>query len=200
MAKALAPLFSFGASGAIGRALVFFDWKGLNCVRQYVIPANPKTTKQTTQRSHLTDAVSLWHAASPSSDDVAGYRLLGSTFPTPRTGFNQACKEVIDSRIANSNKRAIYHSWSCTPGAAQLAVELTVEGDDPTNGKFFYGLSKSAMLETEAATIEGTPTTCSATITGLVAGTKYFVQFRPNAADPNEDCDSGIYAEYTSAS
>lgn len=196
MAKALAPLFSFGASGAIGRALVFFDWKGLNCVRQYVIPANPKSDKQKTQRAHLKDAVDLWHLAAPAVDDVAAYRLLGSTFPTPRTGFNAACREVIKSRIANDNKRAIYHAWTCTPSQTTLGVELTIEGDAATAGKFHFGLSKSALLSEVDAVI--TDSAITATINTLIKGTKYFVQFRPIDADPLDNCDGGIYAEYTS--
>lgn len=196
MSKAIAPLFSFGASGALGKSIVYFDWKGLNAVRQYVVPANPRTAKQTTQRAHLTAAVAQWHDAAPTDDDVAAYRLLGSTYPTPRTGFNAACKEAIDSRIANANMSYIGHAWSCTPGANQLEVSLDLEGDAPTAGKFYYGLTKSALLSSEAATIAAGAAT--ATITGLTAGTKYFIQFRPDAGDPLEGCDSGIYAEYTS--
>ena len=54
MAKLKAPLLSLGASGAIGRSIVFFPWKGLDCAREYVIPSNPKSTGQLTQRGYLT--------------------------------------------------------------------------------------------------------------------------------------------------
>ena len=63
MAKVKAPLFGFGASGKLGNALVYFGWKGLNVVREYVIPANPRTTAQVTQRGYLTGAVAKVHAA-----------------------------------------------------------------------------------------------------------------------------------------
>lgn len=43
MAKATAPLFSLGATGAFAKTLVF-DRRGY--VRKYVIPANPKTSAQ----------------------------------------------------------------------------------------------------------------------------------------------------------
>ncbi|GAI75819.1 unnamed protein product, partial [marine sediment metagenome] len=46
MAKLKGPLFSLGASGALGEAVVYFPWKGLNVVREYVIPSNPKTDPQ----------------------------------------------------------------------------------------------------------------------------------------------------------
>ncbi|GAH96000.1 unnamed protein product, partial [marine sediment metagenome] len=37
MAKLKGPLFSLGASQQLGKALVFFGWKGLDVVREYVI-------------------------------------------------------------------------------------------------------------------------------------------------------------------
>lgn len=52
MAKVTAPLMSMDASGQIGKALVF--QKG-GQVRQYVVPANPKTVAQMTVRNKLGD-------------------------------------------------------------------------------------------------------------------------------------------------
>jgi len=46
MAKVTMPLLSGSASGKIADALVFMTSKGRNIVRQFVIPANPKTTGQ----------------------------------------------------------------------------------------------------------------------------------------------------------
>lgn len=46
MARVTGPLFSLGASGAIGKALVYADWKGLDYVRRYVIPYNPRSDAQ----------------------------------------------------------------------------------------------------------------------------------------------------------
>ncbi|GAH56681.1 unnamed protein product, partial [marine sediment metagenome] len=56
-------LMSLGASGQLGKALVFFPWKGLNVVREYVVPANPDTDLQGTQRGYLTTMVDAIHAA-----------------------------------------------------------------------------------------------------------------------------------------
>jgi len=50
MAKVKAPLMSFDARGQIAKSLVYLGWKGLKTVRQYVIPANPKSSDQQTQR------------------------------------------------------------------------------------------------------------------------------------------------------
>ena len=46
MAKVTGPLFSLSASGKIANAMVHFGWKGLNVVREWVIPANPKSGSQ----------------------------------------------------------------------------------------------------------------------------------------------------------
>lgn len=51
MAKVTGALLSMGASGSIGDTLTFATWKGVDYARQKVTPANPKTTKQTNNRS-----------------------------------------------------------------------------------------------------------------------------------------------------
>jgi len=50
MAKVTGPLMSLSASGAIGKAIVFAGWKGVQYVRQYVIPANPQSEGQGDRR------------------------------------------------------------------------------------------------------------------------------------------------------
>jgi len=50
MAKVKMPLMSASASGKIANSLVYFTWKGLDVVRSYVVPSNPNTTSQQTQR------------------------------------------------------------------------------------------------------------------------------------------------------
>jgi len=46
MAKVDGPLFSLGARGKIGDAIVFFPWKGRHIVRQWLKPTNPKSSLQ----------------------------------------------------------------------------------------------------------------------------------------------------------
>lgn len=46
MAKTRAPALSFGAGGQIGKTMVFSKWRGVNYVRQHVIPSNPQTAAQ----------------------------------------------------------------------------------------------------------------------------------------------------------
>ena len=53
MAKATGPLYSMSASGKIGNAIVFFGWKGVNAVRQWVVPTNRMTAPMGDQRVAL---------------------------------------------------------------------------------------------------------------------------------------------------
>jgi hypothetical protein len=53
MAKVTGPLYSMGASGKLGNALVFFPWKGLNVVREWLIPTNKMSAGQGDQRIML---------------------------------------------------------------------------------------------------------------------------------------------------
>jgi len=46
MAKLTGPLFSVSASGKIADSLVYFGWKGLNVVRQWVVPTNKMSSDQ----------------------------------------------------------------------------------------------------------------------------------------------------------
>ena len=51
MSKVTAPLLSFGASGQVGKAVVYATWRGVKYARRHVIPGNPNTTAQQTQRN-----------------------------------------------------------------------------------------------------------------------------------------------------
>jgi hypothetical protein len=53
MAKVTGPLFSVSASGKVADTIVFFGWKGINVVRQWLKPANPMSYKQGDQRQYV---------------------------------------------------------------------------------------------------------------------------------------------------
>lgn len=46
MAKVTGPLMSMTASGKLADTIVFFSWKGVSTVRQWLIPANPQSSDQ----------------------------------------------------------------------------------------------------------------------------------------------------------
>lgn len=199
MAKVSAPLLSFGASGSIANVQTYFPWKGLNCVRKYVIPSNPRTTAQVIQRGYITTVVALIHtamstAANKLSDiDKAAYSLLASVQGITMTWFNAASKQGVDQNVA-AKKAVVYRDGTTTPGWGSLAASLywSKQGaNDITAGTISYGPNKAAMLSSMAATILAGLIT--ATIPGLTAGVKTYWQFRPTAHADFVGANSGIY-------
>ena len=196
MAILKAPLLSLGARQQIGKALVFFSWKGLDVVREYVIPANPRTSGQVTQRDHLTNMVGKIHAAQASTThpltalDTIAYALWASVVQPATTWFNQAVRNGIDQLVAG-NRECVFSGGVTTPGADQLTVEIWSIGIAPTQGKFWYGTSKTALVHSIASTPVGGSN--AAIITGLTTGVKYFWQFRPTLPATILGTKSGIY-------
>ena len=199
MAKLKAPLLSLGASQQLGKALVFFTWKGLDVVREYVIPANPRTALQTTQRGYLTTMVNLIHSHQGSAThpltaiDIQAFALLASVVQAATTWFNQVVRDGINQLIAGL-REAVFTGGVTTPGADQLTVEVWNLGVAPTAGDFWYGTSRTALVNKVASTPVGGSN--AAIITGLTTGVKYFWQFRPTAPATLVGTRSGIYYGY----
>ena len=51
MATTTGPVLSISARGTVGKTLTYSAWKGINYVRQRVIPANPKSIAQEANRN-----------------------------------------------------------------------------------------------------------------------------------------------------
>jgi len=205
MAKLKAPLMSLGASGKLGDALVFFGWKGLDVVREYVIPTNPKSAAQTTQRGYLADAVAAIHAAQGlaanplDADDQIALALLGSTHAKPRTWFNEMVKLWNDCKVAGTTP-IVYSDGGCTTptvAAVTLIAYLNEEtGSDLTAGKFYMGKTKTNLIHAVAGVVTPGVTVdlTAEDISGWAsAGDKIYWQFRPDALDDCEGANSGIY-------
>lgn len=198
MAKLKAPLLSLGASGAIGKALVFFPWKGIDAVREYVVPSNPKTTAQNTQRDYLRKAVAAIHEAQGHAThpmapvDITAYGLLGSTYPTPRTWFNTIVKQWIDLKILGKTP-GVYAWGNVDPGdtVIEFRAEFRESAGDMTDGKMYWGTSKTALVNSAVWTAAELLT--GKDITGLTNGTKYYFQFRADTPGDFIGANTGIY-------
>lgn len=201
MAKVKAPLFSFSAAGKIADSLIYGSWKGINTVKSYVIPSNPQTTSQQTQRGYMTDVVDDIHATQAlavdplAQDDTVAYEQYGRTLGKVMSWWNALIKQSIDQLVA-SKSFAICRAGSTTPGDGQLAVsvdftEETGAAEAITAGTFFYGTSPSALINSTSATIAAD--NASKTISGLTNGTKYYWQFRATAHADYVGVRSGIY-------
>jgi hypothetical protein len=63
MAKITGPLISLGARGTIGKTAVYSSWRGRAYVRTRVVPANPRSADQTSQRNLFTWLQAVWKVA-----------------------------------------------------------------------------------------------------------------------------------------
>lgn len=199
VAKLKAPLMSLGATQQLGKTLVFFGWKGLDVVREYVIPTNPQSPAQVIQRGYLKLAVAGIHAAEidPGKPfvtyDATAYALLASLQPTPSTWFNEICRQWL-KQLRAGGEAIVWSGGLITPGASKLTVNLgghAATGAPVTDGKLYYGTSKTHMLDS----IDATPAELDPgkDIPGLSPGVKYFVQYRPNTPADYVGANSGIY-------
>ncbi|MBA7574179.1 hypothetical protein ES708_15981 [subsurface metagenome] len=202
MAKVISPLFSFGASGQLAKSIVFFPWKGLNVVRQWVCPANPKSSAQVTHRGYLTAAVQAIHDAMVEAVeplnvlDKAAYATWASLSATPRTWFNEACRQWIDQSVLGKTP-AMYRGGTVVPTTTQLVFTVFSDAIDTamiTAGTFFYGTTKTTLLESQAAVVTVLDHEAVGTLTGLTNGTRYWAQFRPSADPDWVGSDGPIYS------
>lgn len=205
MAKLNAPLFSFNASGQIAKALVYFGWKGIDVVRSYVVPSNPQTTLQTTQRNLLKAAVAKIHVAQADADnplvevDQFAYALLGSIHPAPRTWFNEAVKLWIDTQ--RDGKVPIIYADGTEVSKVRATIALAVhiferEITALNTGKFYIGKSKTSLIHAKTGSLaDGDYVYLSATDCKdfMTVGNTYYWQYRPDDEDPCEGANSGIY-------
>lgn len=201
MAKLIAPLFSFGASGKLGNALVFFPWKGLDCVRSYVIPANPQTDDQITQRGYMTTIVDWLHVQQAratlefGADDIAAWRRAAAIQPTSRTWFNEYVKHCLDQFVAGK-EMVCYRAGASTPGVDLLDITMrfsTPAATAPTEGAFWYGTSPTAMIHSEAVDFVAGEIQCE--IENLVTGVRYYFQFKSTLHNDFDGSKSGIYSD-----
>jgi hypothetical protein len=131
LVKPQAPLFGFGASGQLGKALVYGKWKGIDVARRYVVPANPQTAAQTTRRGYLTSAVAEWHDTANAlvAADKAAWDRLAGVQSEPRSGFNEFCKRLIDA----APTAAFEHMFGVTNITLPHAA-FKADIDDSANG------------------------------------------------------------------
>lgn len=151
MAKLKAPLMSFGARGKLAQALVFFPWKGIDCVREYVIPANPQSIPQQTQRGYFTNAVAYWHANAYTDADRIAWNRYAGTLAKIMAGFNSMIRLCVLRLIVGPGWNVI----------SQVEIDTaTVVGFDVDVENSVAGLPLRARI--------GTRRTHFPTIVGLV--------------------------------
>jgi len=98
MAKVTGPFFSMDARGTIGKALTAAAWKGIQYIREWFKPQNPKTYDQKWIRGIFQNGVLGWQALDAPTKALweAGVLKTGKTM----SGFNFYMSEYIDAMKA----------------------------------------------------------------------------------------------------
>ncbi len=109
MAKTTAPALSFGAGGSIAKTMVYSKWRGINYVRQHVVPANPRTTAQTVVRNTFALLREMWKLGPTDLLDPWNAFAQGRPF----TGMNKFVGENV--RVLNGE--ADMDNFIGSPGA-----------------------------------------------------------------------------------
>src|SRR4030043_2266595 len=197
MAKVTAPLFSFTARGKLADSIVFFPWKGIAAVRTYVIPSNPNSANQQTQRGYLSDAVAEWHAAGYSAGDNVAWNTFADLMKQAMSGFNRFCREFINEAILGNTWTSIHDCVISAVVTDGFTVNVTkVSGGDAPH--LFYGTSKTALL-TDEAMADQTGNDWEVALSGLAQDTMYYFTIKVGASGSDYGC-LGVYAQRTAAS
>jgi hypothetical protein len=102
MAKVTGPLLSLDARGSVASTLVFSAWKGINYVRQRIIPTYSNTAKQADVRELQTEASQAWKAETSPIDSA--YKLAFDTAAAGKgySGFNLFMRNCFGKNWVNS--------------------------------------------------------------------------------------------------
>ena len=93
MAKVTGPLFSIGARGKLGQAIVYSFWKGTNVVREYLKPANPQSGDQGDRRTILGG---MGRSPKYVQAEKAYYNFSKAVTPSGQSWISQYVKFIID--------------------------------------------------------------------------------------------------------
>lgn len=128
MSRISAPLLSMGASGQIGKSMVFGSWKGIPYSRRYVIPANPRSTEQQLTRNTFSFLNDVFKVA-PTNFRLAWQRYAVGKPLTDRNAFlkfnNGLLREetsLVGMIMSPGAFGGLAAPFTVTPGDDQLTI------------------------------------------------------------------------------
>jgi|SRR3954454_24471788 hypothetical protein len=209
-----APLLSFSASGQIAKTQVYSQWKGQPYVRRYVIPANPRSTEQTSTRNVFTWMNNVWRIApadfvAPWQEAVKSRRMIDrnlfiqQNMTTLRNGL-----DLTGMVMSPGAKGGLTGGITITPGNDILTVAGTPPDPLPS-GWTVVKLVGAAILQQDPHidadyqifTAADTTSTYSAVISGLGTVSAYVAAgwwvFQRSASLTDLAYGAAIGAEFT---
>ena len=126
MAKVTAPLLSLKASGTIGKTQTFASWRGVNYVRERVIPANPRTSGQVATRNVFSYLSAVWKQLNPVCQAPWTLYAKGQPF-TDRNAYAMFNNGPMIAATAN-------HPFIGSPGANAGLALISATPTSPSGG------------------------------------------------------------------
>jgi len=155
MAKVTGPLFSIEARGKIADAMVHFPWKGINVVRGWVKPSNPKSDVQGDTRLKLgglgramsvVDKLSLYH------DDLLALATGFQTWVSEYIHFtishilmDTAALETEYTAYTGHAHKSAFDTAAGTLGLVDFTIPYKGTSADMPGGFMVYLLARSAI-------------------------------------------------------
>lgn len=147
MAKVVAPLQSFSASGKVGKALVFFSHLGRNVVRGLVTPANPQTGSQGMVRLFLG---ALGRASRVVTIGGPFLTALKTVIPAGQTWVSSMVSYVMgayadvdafNTAAAGHTKAAVFSSQAALLGLTTVTIPYSSGDTTVTPGAQLYAVA-----------------------------------------------------------
>lgn len=154
MAKVSGPLFSLEARGKVGDAIVYFPWKGVHVVRQWLKPANPQTADQGNMRlimGALGRASSVVQSAHDFASEIRAYMDSGLTWSSAISKYMTL--NVVQNGTAWDALVTEYEAHTASSDFDDEAADLNLQAldiaykgaaDDAQPGAILYLLAKFA--------------------------------------------------------
>lgn len=128
MAKVTGPLFSMGARGALGKAIVYSFWKGTNVVREWLKPANPKSGNQGDRRIILGG---MGRSPKYVQSEKVYYNFCKAITPSGQSWISQYVRYIINTYMKSTDDYVDYiaafalHTANTAFYSEALALGLT---------------------------------------------------------------------------
>lgn len=132
MAKVIMPLMSAEASGKLASSIVYFTWKGINVVRQYTIPTNPRDIDQRIVRQKLACCgKNTKFIATPTTGLLNGsdlYQLIKAETPAGAIWNAELVKQIMQDMAVEANFTALSAALAGVGATNHTIWETTAAG------------------------------------------------------------------------
>jgi len=160
MAKVTSPLHSERASGKLD-GLVYYTWKGINVVRNWVVPSNPRTTPQQNVRNTFAGVAQMWGTLDAEQQQAWEDYALNSIFRTPNrdipypTGFSAFMSLNQESNVSGIG-------WILDPPTEKTMFQVSItsiiyNAGPPPRYEIFFSIYPE-LLGGEVAEMDVSPT------------------------------------------